>query len=342
MTKKLYKRGWCDGCFDVTHFGHFNFMRQASEVCEELYVGVHRDEEVAKNKCPPVFSYKERLELVSSCKWVKKVIGDAPYTTNMELVKKMGCDVVLHGDDPCFNSEGQDIYKPFRDAGMYHELPRTKAISTTNIIGRMLRLPKSMLPDDLDLSDIQTMIGDSASMHSYIPTTHRICQFSSPREPTENDVVVYVDGTFDLLHPGHVSFLKKAKEFGTYLVVGVHPDPLPGEDREVPVETLQERVLNVLALKYVDDVIIGAPYIITRGLIEQINPRLVMQGSNATRVKAANAFKIPKELGIFKQIESDYPDMTYKVIIRRVLENYKTYANRNTKRESAAYEKVVQ
>ena len=44
------------------------------------------------------------------------------------------------------------------------------------------------------------------------------------REPKSDDVVVYIDGSFDLLHIGHVATLKKAKSLGTYLIVGLHDD----------------------------------------------------------------------------------------------------------------------
>ena len=333
MSGKKYHRAWCDGCFDMTHFGHYNFIRQCSLLTDELYVGVHNDEEVTRNKAPPVFNYQERMELISACKWVTKVIPDAPFSAEPEILRNLGCEVCIHGDDIVINEGGDDCYHKVKEANMFTTVPRTKAISTTNLIGRMLRLPKEQLPDNFDLSLLKKIAGDAQSLHSYLPTSHRIAQFSSTREPTREDTIVYVDGTFDLLHPGHVSFLRKAKELGTYLVVGVHDDIVKEEKRDTPVMTLQERVLNVLAMKYVDDVIIGAPYIITRKLIDQIEPAIVVQGSAASRCKEVDAFKVPKELGIFKEIESDYPELTSKTVIARVLNNYQTYAQRNATRE---------
>ena len=335
---KHFHKVWCDGCFDMTHFGHYNFMRQAAALGDELYVGVHNDEEVTRNKAPPVFTLQERMELVSACKWVTKAVPDAPYTTEVDFIKKYGCEACIHGDDVCLNGDGEDCYAAIKKAGMFATVPRTKAISTTNIIGRMLRLPKEQLPHNFDFSQLKDIAGDATSLHSYLPTTHRISQFSTVKEPTREDKVVYVDGTFDLLHPGHVSFLRKAKELGTYLVVGVHDDIVKEEKRDTPVLSLQERVLNVLAMKYVDDVIIGAPYIITRKLIDQIEPAVVVQGSAASRCMEVDAFKVPKELGIFQQIESDYPELTSKTVISRVLSNYAEYAKRNAKKEAVSYE----
>ena len=339
--EKKYNRVYVDGCFDLAHFGHFNFIRQASQLGKELYAGVHNDEEVIRNKGTVVFSQEERAIMIKACKWVTKVIPDSPYDVTIEWLDKWNCECCVHGDDLALNADGVDCHQPVIDAGRFETVPRTKAISTTNIIGRMLRLPKSELPEGMDLPYIKEIAGDMSSLHTYIPTTHRIAQFSNMREPKYGEKIVYCDGTFDLLHAGHVSFLKKAKEMGDYLVVGVHDDPTMEAllCPAMPIMTLQERVLNVLAMKYVDDVIIGAPYVITQQLIDQINPSVVVQGSSPTRSNV-DAFLIPKQLGIFKQIESDYPDLTAKSVVHRILNNYSAYAKRNAYRESLPCEKL--
>lgn len=116
---------------------------------------------------------------------------------------------------------------------------------------------------------------------------------------------------------------------GDYLVVGVHSDPdLENIGKQIPIMTLQERVLNVLSCKYVDDVIIGAPYIITKELMDQINPSFVVEGSCPTRVDEG-AYRIPKEKNIFKRIESDLPEFTARTVIHRILNNYQLFSKRN-------------
>lgn len=342
MTSKKYNRVYVDGCFDLCHFGHFNFIRQAAALGNELYAGVHNDEEILRNKGPTVFTQDERMCIVEACKWVTKAIPDSPYTVTVDWMDKFNCDCNVHGDDIALNADGVPCNIDVINAGRFESVPRTKAISTTNIIGRMLRLPESDLPDDFDRNLVKDLAGDKASLHTYIPTTHRIAQFSNVKEPQRGDKIVYCDGTFDLLHPGHVSFLKKARELGDYLVVGVHNDPngdLP-PGLPTPIMTLQERVLNVLAMKYVDDVIIGAPYVITKELINQIEPAVVVEGSAATRNNQDDAFRIPKQLGIFQHIESDYPEFTSKLVIQRILSNYSAYYKRNSYRETLPCEKT--
>lgn len=83
----------------MMHFGHANALRQAKEMGDYLIVGVHSDEEILKNKGPPVMSQEERYKAVRACKWVDEVVEDAPYTTQIEVLDQYNCDFCVHGDD---------------------------------------------------------------------------------------------------------------------------------------------------------------------------------------------------------------------------------------------------
>jgi ethanolamine-phosphate cytidylyltransferase len=80
------------------------------------------------------------------------------------------------------------------------------------------------------------------------------------------------------MHPGWVDRLRLAKEQGDFLYVGLWDDEMTkyyrGED--YPIQTLQERVLEVLACKYVDEVVIGAPFIMTHDLLRTLNVQTVV------------------------------------------------------------------
>ncbi len=77
------------------------------------------------------------------------------------------------------------------------------------------------------------------------------------KKRTDNEIV-FTNGCFDLLHPGHIYILKKAKSFGDLLVVGVNSDSsvkrLKGNSR--PILNERDRSILVGALKPVDYVII--------------------------------------------------------------------------------------
>tara|TARA_B100000161_G_scaffold259650_1_gene225812 strand:- start:1224 stop:2285 length:1062 start_codon:yes stop_codon:yes gene_type:complete len=72
--------------------------------------------------------------------------------------------------------------------------------------------------------------------------------------------VVYVDGTFDLLHPGHIEFFKKAKSYGDELVVGVLDDSCVESYKRTPILSLKERTIMLENIRIVDKVISPAPF----------------------------------------------------------------------------------
>lgn len=69
---------------------------------------------------------------------------------------------------------------------------------------------------------------------------------------------------------------------GTYLIAGIHDDETINKIKGInhPVLNLQERTLILLAMKYVDEVIIGAPWIISQNMIQNMNISCVVEGGN--------------------------------------------------------------
>lgn len=71
--------------------------------------------------------------------------------------------------------------------------------------------------------------------------------------------VVFTNGVFDLLHPGHVDVLEGARREGAYLVVGVNSDASVrrlGKGPERPIRGEQERAYVLAALAAVDCVVV--------------------------------------------------------------------------------------
>ena len=72
--------------------------------------------------------------------------------------------------------------------------------------------------------------------------------------------IVLTGGCFDILHIGHIKFLKKAKSFGDYLIVLLESDEnikrLKGKDK--PIFSLKERITILKPIKYVDKIIVVA------------------------------------------------------------------------------------
>ena len=88
---------------------------------------------------------------------------------------------------------------------------RTEGISTTDILGRVLALKEK-----------ESINEDKDQAINFVNKASTLEQFMNLKKPSPEQKIVYVDGSFDLLHSGHVAFLKASKERGDFLIVGVH------------------------------------------------------------------------------------------------------------------------
>lgn len=61
-------------------------------------------------------------------------------------------------------------------------------------------------------------------------------------------------GTFDLLHPGHINLLRRAKELGDYLIVGLSSDDFALFKGKKTVLDYEQRKAILEAIKYVDEI----------------------------------------------------------------------------------------
>ena len=71
----------------------------------------------------------------------------------------------------------------------------------------------------------------------------------------ENMKRVITYGTYDLLHRGHVNLLRRAKEYGDYLIVGLSSDEFNAVKNKKAYYSFEERKLVLEAVRYVDEVI---------------------------------------------------------------------------------------
>ena len=93
--------------------------------------------------------------------------------------------------------------------------------------------------------------------------------------------VVFTNGVFDLLHPGHVRYLQHARRLGDALIVGVNSDRSVRANKGVerPVTTEAERVEILLALECVDAAAVfddDTP----ADIIRRVRPDVLVKGSD--------------------------------------------------------------
>ena len=126
-------RVYVDMVADLFHYGHANFLRQAKQFGDHLIVGIHSDEVVKEYKRTPILTMRERVDTVSSCRYVDEVISDAPLIVDSKWLNTHRIDLVVHGDD--FSEHMKQLcYKVPINLGILRLVSYTSSISTTEII----------------------------------------------------------------------------------------------------------------------------------------------------------------------------------------------------------------
>lgn len=97
----------------------------------------------------------------------------------------------------------------------------------------------------------------------------------------KNKKIIFTNGCFDIIHPGHIHILSKAKSLGDILVVGLNSDlsvkKLKGDMRPLVSEDDRSRVL--LSLRFVDYVIIFNELTPLK-VIKKIKPDFLVKGGD--------------------------------------------------------------
>ena len=121
---------------DLFHYGHVNFLTQASKHGDTLLVGIHTDEAITY-KAKPILSMEERVRSVEGCRYVDEVIPNAPIEIDREWIEKHNIDLILHGDD--FTPELEALcYAVPIELGIFQRIPYTEGISTTELVSRVI------------------------------------------------------------------------------------------------------------------------------------------------------------------------------------------------------------
>ena len=134
---KNQKIVFTNGCFDILHRGHVEYLAQAANYGNVLVIGLNTDSSVRrlKGKNRPVQDEIARATILASLQFVSAVIlfdEDTPY----ELIKKVQPDVLIKGSD--YNIEdivGYDIVKA--KGGEVVTIDFIEGYSTTSIIEKL-------------------------------------------------------------------------------------------------------------------------------------------------------------------------------------------------------------
>ncbi len=131
----------------------------------------------------------------------------------------------------------------------------------------------------------------------------------------QNKTIVATNGCFDILHAGHVRYLKKSKAFGDILIVGLNSDKsvrsIKGEGR--PINNEDDRAEVLCALESVDYVVLfdeDSP----KDLLEIIKPNIYTKGADYTLKTLPEADVVLRNNGWVEFIELVEGRSTTKII----------------------------
>jgi glycerol-3-phosphate cytidylyltransferase len=115
------------GTFDLFHVGHLRMLRRARELGDRLIVGVSTDEFTLEKGKKAVFSFSDRVEIVSAIRYVDDVFAESTWEQKVADIHKYSADILVMGDDwtgkfDFLNTVCQVVY-----------LPRTEGISTSGL-----------------------------------------------------------------------------------------------------------------------------------------------------------------------------------------------------------------
>lgn len=131
----------------------------------------------------------------------------------------------------------------------------------------------------------------------------------------EGKIVVFTNGVFDLVHAGHVDYLKKAKSFGDILMLGLNSDEsvktIKGDKR--PILREEERAFIVSNLKPVDYVVIFEEETPAR-VIEKLLPDVLVKGADWSLDNIVGRDLVEEHGGVVKAIEFVNDQSTSKII----------------------------
>ncbi|MGL1935553.1 MAG: bifunctional D-glycero-beta-D-manno-heptose-7-phosphate kinase/D-glycero-beta-D-manno-heptose 1-phosphate adenylyltransferase HldE [Fibrobacterales bacterium] len=163
--------------------------------------------------------------------------------------------------------------------GIASGMTSNQAISVANsaagiVVGKMGTAP-------IEIRELKRKIFDPDLVESPKIVSREQLNTSLAQVKHRDKTVIFTNGCFDLVHRGHLQYLKKARNFGDILIIGLNSDQsvqkLKGPDR--PINNENDRALMLASLEFVDYVTIfneETPF----ELLKEIQPSILVKGGD--------------------------------------------------------------
>jgi rfaE bifunctional protein nucleotidyltransferase chain/domain len=127
-----------NGCFDIVHVGHVDYLERARLLGDKLILGLNTDQSVSRLKGPsrPLQDEMSRQRVMASFWFVDAVVlfdQETPY----ELIKAVQPDILVKGDDYTIDTiVGHDLV--LARGGEVKTIPLVKGYSTSQVVAKIL------------------------------------------------------------------------------------------------------------------------------------------------------------------------------------------------------------
>ncbi len=129
-----------NGCFDIVHLGHIDYLEKARALGDKLVLGLNTDASVSRLKGPtrPVVNQYARARMMAALAFVDAVIlFDDP--TPLQVIEQIKPDILVKGDDYTVeNIVGSDFV--LQKGGCVQTIPLVKGFSTSSLIEKIKQM----------------------------------------------------------------------------------------------------------------------------------------------------------------------------------------------------------
>ncbi|MHA6248665.1 D-glycero-beta-D-manno-heptose 1-phosphate adenylyltransferase [Pontibacter sp. CAU 1760] len=126
-----------NGCFDLLHLGHVDYLEKARQLGNKLVLGLNTDASISRIKGParPLQDEMSRARIMASLLFIDAVVL-FDQNTPLELIEAVQPDILVKGDDYTIeNIVGHKVVKA--RGGKVETVPLVKGYSTTSIIKKI-------------------------------------------------------------------------------------------------------------------------------------------------------------------------------------------------------------
>eukprot|EP00946_MAST-07B_sp_MAST-7B-sp1_P004055 g4055.t1 len=132
------------------------------------------------------------------------------------------------------------------------------------------------------------------------------CEPAGPKDPSARQTRIYVCVVGDLWHYGHAYLCAAARRVyggdNPYVIVGVCSDHDVSSYKRVPIMTALERAKNASCCRFVDEVVVNCPFVLTESFMDEMRIDFVVHGDDHSAASAQKYYSVALARGVYKTV----------------------------------------